>query len=374
MSKFKKTTLVVLLDAFRWDYLNPEDTPFLWSMKDKGVHVKKIHNPGMYCERSCFMTGATPDVTGNYFAMSMMPPGYKRASWEPIFNVPSHIRSRLCMTEDVKPDFVEDAFYNPDTDQVIESIWDVLRDEDKTFQFEACAALGIKQWKGKTTHGPRTIFIRDGLEKGHDLYYQQISETDQMAHIHGVNSEVFRGVLRHFDEEVRGTYHLANDIYEDVNLLVFGDHGMEDVEKIVDISLNLTPYNELWDYMYLKSSAAIQFWVFNSKVRDKILDDRQLNKHGRFIESPSPRQGDLIWLADNGIMVNPCHFHNRGDVQRAMHGWDPEWEPMQGTAIIVDGEHAGTVDTGSLIDICPTICDLVGIRYPEMNSGRSLIK
>jgi len=365
----KETTIAILLDAFRWDYLNPVDTPYLWLLKDRGIWARKLFNPGGYCERSCFMTGAGPETTGNLFAFSLMKPGYKRAYYEPTFNMPALLRSRLAMTEDVFPDIKPFSFG-------IESIWDKMRQEGKTWQFEGCLALGIRSYKGRTTHGPREIFILDGLKDHKDFYYLQVSETDQMAHTYGTNSRIFRNVLFWADRIVERVCSEARKEFDKVNLIVFGDHGMMDVKKRVNLVLDFSPYLEGWDYLCLKSSAAVQFWVFNPDVLDKIVDDRQLNEFGRFIKSPNPAQGDLIWQAYPGVLVSPCHFHSAEDAPKAMHGYDIDRldnvDEMRGMAIVIDNKNKGIIAEANLKDICPTICDLVGVNYPEKNEGRSL--
>ena len=364
-------TLVILIDAGRYDYI--DSLPYIKSLKEKGVYAKKLYNPGGYCERSCFMTGAGPETTGNYFAMSLMPIGYKRAPWEPTFNVPTHLRDRLCMTEDVMPDTDEGAFYNPDTDTVIESIWDVMREEGKTWAFEACLALGIQQHKGKTTHGSRVNqLLSKILQESPDVAYIQFSEIDQQAHLFNHDEGYMKGVLTWADGEVKRLVEEIEKAYDKVNLIIFGDHGQTLVTDRVDIPIEYPGFHEGWDYLFLKSSAAIQFWVFNDLVEDKILNDPILNKYGVFIPSPSHRQGDLIWRANEGVLLTPCHFHGKWEPTTSMHGYDPMIDSEKGFAIVVDGEHKGEIEEVSLIDIGPTICDVMGIRYPKFNEGKSL--
>jgi hypothetical protein len=122
----------------------------------------------------------------------------------------------------------------------------------------------------------------------------------------------------------------------------------------------------------LKSSAAIQFWIFNNKIKKHILNDVVLNINGDFIESPSPRQGDLIWRAKAGVLVSPCHFHGRTDAPISMHGYNPDIDTEKGFALVIGEGAFGKIKEASLLDICPTICDLAKIRYPKFNEGKSL--
>lgn len=369
----KETTLLILIDAFRSDYLDPEDTPFLWQLKDEGVYAKRSFNPGGYCERSCFMTGATADITDNYFAMALTPIGYERPYYEPRFNVPSVIRDRLAMTEDQTLDDTPGSFVNYTTGQVIESIYDVMREAGKTWHVEACQALGVLSKRGRTTHGSRVVQMVQAIDKQCDYYYWQISETDQQLHYRGTGKDARRAVLRKADADIKTVVERYREAFSKVNLIIGGDHGMSDVERRIDINLDYPEFKLGWDYLYLKSSAAIQFWVFNQAAAQRIVTDPVLIANGEFVLPPTRRQGDYIWRANKGTLVSPCHFHGANDPVRAMHGWNPRDPEQMGMAIVVDGEHRGVCDEVNLTDWCPTICKLVGIRNPMYNKGVSII-
>lgn len=362
MARPDKLTLLVLLDAFRWDYLTKKDTPFLWGLKSKSTYIEKLHNPGGYCERSVFMTGAGPDVTGNYFAMSLMPIGYKRAYWEPKFNIPMDVRGRLCMTEDVEVDFEPGSFD-------VESFWDVMRKENKKFAVEACVALGIQSYRGVTTHGTRPLQLMDKIKDGVDFAYIQFSETDQQMHIRGTRPEERKEIVQWADSQVKWLYEESNKLYKEVDLIVFGDHGMMNVTEHIDLPLEYPPFTEGWDYLYLKSSAAIQFWVFNDKVEKYIRRDPKLNQYGTFSISPSKRQGDIIWVAKPGVLVSPCHFHPKWDAPKAMHGYDSHIPEMHGMALVYPRKKQ-IIKRGSLKDICAIVSKSVGIREPKHNEGK----
>lgn len=373
MAKHNRSiALLILLDAFRHDYLHKEDTPYLWGLKDESIYIRKLHNPGGYCERSVFMTGTDPEENGNYFAMSLMPIGYKRAYWEPIFNMPFDIRSRLCMTEDQEIDFEKDAFKNPDTGEVIESFWDVMRKNKKKWAIEACVALGVQQYEGVTTHGSRPIQLMKKIERGVDFAYIQFSETDQQIHYTGTDREKRKDLMRVVDSKVKWLVDETNKLYKEVNVIVFGDHGMMDVNRHIDLPLEYPPYVEGWDYLALKSSAAVQFWIFNPKVEKHIKNDPKL-REGTFIPSPSKRQGDLVWRADPGVLISPCHFHKRWEAPKAMHGYSARIPEMHGMAIINNGKNKKRVQKGSLKDICSAVCDLMDIPYPKKNKGVSYV-
>ena len=52
-----ESKVIVILDAFRWDYISKSQTPFLYTFKEQNLYIKKlIASPG-FCERSEIFTG-----------------------------------------------------------------------------------------------------------------------------------------------------------------------------------------------------------------------------------------------------------------------------------------------------------------------------
>jgi arylsulfatase A-like enzyme len=57
-----------------------------------------------------------------------------------------------------------------------------------------------------------------------------------------------------------------------------------------------------------------------------------------------------------------------------MHGYDSRHEKMQGFAI-AHGKRIrpAFVTDARLVDLCPTLCDAVGVPFPMQNEGKSLL-
>ena len=52
-----KKFIFILLDAFRSDYINSNNTPFLNSLKEKSIYYKQVNPSIGFCERSEIFTG-----------------------------------------------------------------------------------------------------------------------------------------------------------------------------------------------------------------------------------------------------------------------------------------------------------------------------
>ena len=62
----KKKTVFLLLDAFRWDYVNEKDTPTIYEMSKKGIYAKKMKSSTGFTQRSSIFTGTWPVENGNF--------------------------------------------------------------------------------------------------------------------------------------------------------------------------------------------------------------------------------------------------------------------------------------------------------------------
>ena len=57
-------TVLLLLDAFRRDYLEEETTPFLWKCSLEGERYEGVTQSFGFCERSEILCGLGPRQTG----------------------------------------------------------------------------------------------------------------------------------------------------------------------------------------------------------------------------------------------------------------------------------------------------------------------
>ena len=66
-----KSTLFLVADAIRSDYLNETDAPFLTSLISSSVYVKFLHPNFGFCERSEMFSGTRPDKNGYFTAITL---------------------------------------------------------------------------------------------------------------------------------------------------------------------------------------------------------------------------------------------------------------------------------------------------------------
>jgi len=142
------------------------------------------------------------------------------------------------------------------------------------------------------------------------------------------------------------------------------------------------------DYLLFLDSTLARLWSFNDRARRTLEDvfaSPPLDECGHLIDeamaaryripTPGPRYGEQIWWAAPGVLIHPDYFHPRRQVVKGMHGYDSYHEKMMGFAIVAaPGYGRGSLESASLVDVCPTLCDLVGLPYPDANEGESFAR
>ncbi len=66
-------TIFILMDAFRNDYINNLNTPFLYQCSQKGKYYNKVKTYLTYCERSKIVSGLHSSESGYFTAIGFEP-------------------------------------------------------------------------------------------------------------------------------------------------------------------------------------------------------------------------------------------------------------------------------------------------------------
>ena len=73
MEKLNNNVILILLDAFRGDYLSQENTPYLFDLSKKSTYVKRIKPSFGFCERTEILTGKDSIESGYFTALGFDP-------------------------------------------------------------------------------------------------------------------------------------------------------------------------------------------------------------------------------------------------------------------------------------------------------------
>ncbi len=203
--------------------------------------------------------------------------------------------------------------------------------------FDACVKHNIpyhcSNWRESEAFNLKEMHekIKEGNIRFGWLYLPSLDGT---LHAYGTKDEKVTQKILWLEREIKSIYHHALKHYDEVSLYVFSDHGMEDVTQgynlISDIdSLSLT-YGI--DYIAMYDSSMARFWFKNEKAKEQItaklqtinsgtiLDDEELKRLKCYFEDG--KFGDLFFMMNPGIMINPCYFGK--NLIAGMHGYHPD--------------------------------------------------
>jgi hypothetical protein len=415
------TTVMMLLDAFRWDYIDESATPNLWRLAQEGTWVRKLQPSAGFCERSDIFTGASPVASGNFtamtydrvnsayrnqrsalavfgaieYALAHTVPSQKivrklarlyfnrvAGISQPVYDIPFDQLGNFALTEDLRP------FWEPRAGAV-ESIFDVMSKRGKTFFWQSFTSLGY----ANGGDDDRCRVLAKNLARGHDLHLLYLGQADMVPHKHGTRSTERDAAIGRIDRQVQELVESFQATYQEVNFLIIGDHGMMDVEIYLDLRGRLARLAKernvrVGEHLIaFFDSTMARFWCTTDAARRVVADlmsDPEVMQNGQTltdedaarlrVPAAGPRYGEVIWWARPGVIIFPDYFHRR-ERYRAMHGYDPGIEQQQGMAIVHSPmAPPSIIEQGALIDSCPTLCQLLGIEAPAANEGKSLVR
>lgn len=351
-------TLLVLLDAFRPDYLR--HTPFIRNLAANsatgflrecfGFLPRAAYFGGLNAEQFGFTNMFCFDPENSVFSSARTVAG-------PIPRPPSEAQDFLRRFVENKARLRLPAFskayassaqiplaYLPYFDLVekrapwdreagFESLFAQL-DQQKTAWFQ-CSWPESNRLADHSDAGILRHVLQTLLPE-HRLAYVHLGELDGIGHLHGPGSHALQTQLARTDDLCRQLIETARANYPAVNVILFGDHGMVNVTT----SLDLTPIIESTglrfgsDFAYFLDSTMARFWFFHRGAEQAMRAAFRNVSGGRLLSADEMKQfgiagcdrrnGEVIFLADPGVLLFPNFFQAEGDPIKGMHGYDPD--------------------------------------------------
>jgi predicted AlkP superfamily pyrophosphatase or phosphodiesterase len=426
--------LFLLLDAFRGDYINPIDTPFLHEKSQQGVFCRKMRSIAGFSQRTTVVTGVKGDVSGNFtmfrfdrehspfrflrnhapianvrrrekwihaiprfkgsgrlkkflFRRLVDAPRAELKTWiasevkkyaphAPLGHIPLELLPEVAVAEDEKPIHLPNAFD-------VESIFDVL----------VAAGVPYDYLMYPVTELEDEAVLQAVLKartKPAKLILAQFSDSDYFVHHCGPSSPERRPIMAEIDRKLREIWKAYG---EDCTWIVIGDHGMADVTEEIDVDRIAAAEaarigaSKGVDYLiFLDSTMARFHWQTpkGAALEAALRAHPSLARLGRFIDEELAREyaiplhdkryGDLIWWANVGVLIFPDYFHDANTHNKGMHGYESSHDAMKGFFLAFGpGIVPRVLDGAQLTDVCPSLCKALGVRAPRESTGTALI-
>jgi predicted AlkP superfamily pyrophosphatase or phosphodiesterase len=271
------------------------------------------------------------------------------------FNIPYYLLHNFSITLR-KSMMEENAFKIP-------TIFDVLRAENKKFYY----SHGIKSETFQTL-------------KEVDLGIIYLSDIDFWAHLFGISSSRFEKALSKLDKKVESIFKSSIENNPDTIFIVFSDHGMANVNELLNFKELLENKDFCDRYMMVLDGTMIRFWYFDENIKSKIRSYFLEKEYGHFLSANEKEDlrinfshnkwGDDIFLLDQGFAIYP-NFMSWAK-PKAMHAYHPKYKEQKGSFILY-GKKCKKLDSINLVDIMPTILDSLNLKIPENIQGTSVL-
>lgn len=382
-------TYLILMDAFRHDYLKEEVTPFLCSCAQQGEYYQRVVQSLGFCERAEILSGLKPDSTGFFTAIGYDPQnspyrsirglrildvvekigliglrclgsyfaskcyrrlrGYaNRYFWRKgismsTFMIPPAFLKYFSLTEDGVDIRKPEAFPEP-------SIFTLLEKAGKDYFYDSFTALNIRTSFSDQGRLNRVCQVVKEIES--DLFLIYISIPDAVGHRFGPDSNELKESLRNMDQMLKNFVNEVEKQTSGNRYIFLGDHGMLAVKATINIEAELLAclgskgLKPKVDFLYFLDSTMLRVWFLKENVQwpinELLMTSKLLKSNGIFINGSEAkrfhipwkdrRYGDLLWLANPGVQIFPDFFH-RVYPSKGMHGYDPEIPESQGMCI-----------------------------------------
>jgi hypothetical protein len=217
--------------------------------------------------------------------------------------------------------------------------------------------------------------VLTALAPEHRFAFVHLQELDAVGHQFGPNSQELDARLLQTDNLCQKLITSLRARYQHLDLVLFGDHGMVSVTRTVDVAQALakTGLQLGIDYMVFLDSTMARFWFFHLQARriveqaldrlsgGRCLDARDLERYG--LKRCEKANGELIFLAEPGVLIFPNYFQADGKPVEGMHGYDPDCPDNLGYFLCHlpedDGLRGCDVGTVEAWQLHPLLCRLL---------------
>ena len=394
-------TIVIMLDAFRKDYINKEDTPFLESFTKK-FKVGELEQPFGFKGTVGFFTGKHPKKINQFVYYGYdkkekkMPSSLnsilrifpKKLSFYTI-NFLNHLVGKDIFLPSIKVKYLKyfttkqkKHFYQKNSVQV-ETIFDSFRKNKINYLFYDFPLI-IKNNKPtlhKTLKNNDLIRTKKSLQlcknKEYDFYYIHLCDLDSVGHHCSPESKEIKQILRKQDKYVEKI--LSNFDLEKDNILLWSDHGMLQVKQSFDLESKLPKFGD--GYIYFLDSTMARFWFFNKNKKAQVLSilkQAENQKKGKLLSDKQKQKlkidfkhnfyGDEIFLLNPGILLYPNFFNEYP--MKGMHGYDLSNKKELAFFSI----NKLCKNKAKTEDLFPTLLKLMNLSIPRSIEGRLLLE
>jgi hypothetical protein len=221
------------------------------------------------------------------------------------------------------------------------------------------------------------------LKQEHRFALVHLSALDTIGHEYGPSSSEIVAAVQKIDRQAEAMVSHCRLLYDQVDIVIFGDHGMVDVVNTFDLGREIGKHGLQYgnDYVAFYDSSMARFWCSNRAVEKKLANVLQGMEGGRLltdedkvawnIATCDPRNGQFYFLCHPGTVIFPNFFQSEGAMVKGMHGYAPNVADNKGIFILSDGKSKGLVNDVDATQLFHTFVDLLGLAEADHANGLS---
>lgn len=385
-----------MTDALRHDYIVPQDAPFLHDLGQRGARGSLIPSFGFEPDGAYF-SGLDPEecdggaqywrnpnerlfyLTRLFAFLHRLPSSWWRKNLRRAMRLLTQLRAdeaflRKMATSGEIPFEMLAQFSMPMKKMAHEpgfmpsaTVFDAIRAHGGRFYFHGYPAFKVD------TDSVVRRYLREE-RGGNHLAFLFFGDLDGVGHRYGPDSIERRNKLKHLDAGLRQIYTHALAHYKNVDILVFGDHGMAKINRRIDLRqlISDAKLDRRNDAYFLDSTFA-RFWI-SDDVRRRRVAELLNQQDGGHVLSEAERTryriryrhnyfGDIFYVADDHVLIHPSFYCTDRLSPKGMHGYLPGCRDNE-SAIVLHGEAPRNLGELGRIDmrrVFPTVLDLLGI-------------
>lgn len=150
------------------------------------------------------------------------------------------------------------------------------------------------------------------LQDSKNIEYQYIGELDKISHKYGTKSQETIDAIKRVDEKI------SKENFD----IIFSDHGMIDIKKIISVPLS--------ENCFIDSDMA-RYWGSEEELNE--IKKRLPMRDGKIINWEDKSYGDLIFIVKPGILILPNYWQGNKPAM-AMHGYYGNSKELNGVYIV----------------------------------------